>query len=155
MFAWIEGTPIAQWVSLSLYAYPLLLAVHIVGLAVVVGIFMMRDLRLVGCFKGLDPVAFLSLSKFAWVGFIFNAISGVMLFTSQAVTFAGNPAFLIKIACIIVGMALAGVIQSRLRADTQGGVDAFISRSTRTLAVCSLLTWTGAIIAGRLVAYII
>lgn len=155
MFMWIEGTPVAQWVSLSLYAYPMLLSVHIVGLAIVVGIFMMRDLRLIGCFKGLDPVAFLSLSKFAWIGFILNAISGVMLFTSQAVSFASNPAFLIKIACIIVGMVLAGVIQSWLRADTQGGVDVVISRSTRTLAVCSLLTWTGAIIAGRLVAYII
>ena len=155
MFTWMEGTPIAQWVSLSLYAYPMLLAVHIVGLAVVVGIFMMRDLRLLGCFEGLDPVAFLSLSKFAWVGFIFNAISGVMLFTSQAVTFAGNPAFLIKIGCILVGMALAGVIQSRLRVDLRAGGGSLISGSTRTLAVCSLLTWTGAIIAGRLVAYII
>jgi hypothetical protein len=155
MFTWIEGTPIAQWVSLSLYAYPLLLSVHIVGLAVVVGIFLMRDLRLIGFFKGLDPAAFLALSKFAWVGFIFNAISGVMLFTSQAVTFAGNVAFLIKIACILVGMVLAGVIQSRLRANIQAGADLVISRSFRTLALCSLLTWIGAIIAGRLVAYII
>lgn len=155
MFTWIEATPVAQWVSLSLYAYPLLLAVHIVGLAVVVGIFMMRDLRLVGLFSGLDPVAFLPLSKLAWLGFVFNAISGVMLFSSQAGTFAENPAFLIKIACIIVGMALAGVVQSRLRADMRGDADIVISHSTRTVALCSLLTWTGAIIAGRLVAYII
>lgn len=155
MFVWLEGTPIAQWVGLSLYAYPVLLSVHIVGLAIVVGIFVMRDLRLIGCFKGLDPVAFLAISKFAWVGFILNAVSGVLLFTSQAVTFAGNPAFLIKIACVLAGMVLAGVIQSSLRSDTQTGADFVISRTTRTVALCSLLTWTGAIIAGRLVAYIL
>jgi len=155
MFDWIEGTLIAQWVSLSLYAYPLLLSIHIVGLAVVVGIFMMRDLRLMGYFRGLDPVAFLSLGRIAWIGFFFNAVSGVMLFTSQAVTFSGNTAFLIKIAFILVGMALAVIIHSRLRNDEMATDKGEISRSTRTVAVCSLLTWTGAIIAGRLVAYII
>lgn len=155
MFIWLEGTPIAQWVSLSLYAYPMLLSVHIIGLAIVVGIFMMRDMRLMGFFKSLDPVAFLALSKFAWVGFIFNAISGVMLFTSQALTFAQNPAFLIKIACIIVGMVLAGLIQSRLRSELDSGAELMISRATRIVALFSLLTWTGAIIAGRLVAYIL
>lgn len=154
MFVWIEGTPVAQWVSLSLYAYPFLLSVHIVGLAVVVGLFMMRDLRLIGCFKALDPFAFLSLGRLAWTGFFFNTISGLMLFTSQALTFAGNTAFLIKIAFVITGMVLAGVIHSRLRASLHVG-SANISRSTRTVALCSLLTWTGAIIAGRLVAYIV
>ena len=69
MFAWLENTPVALWVGLSLWAYPLLLAVHIVGLAVVVGIFSMRDLRLLGCFPGLAPAAFLPLSRLAWVGF--------------------------------------------------------------------------------------
>ena len=38
MLLWLESTGIAQWVGLSLYAYPSLLALHITGLAVVVGI---------------------------------------------------------------------------------------------------------------------
>ena len=77
-----------------------------------------------------------------------------MLFTSQALTFASNTAFLIKIAFILAGMALAGVIHARLRAGLLSRTDD-ISRSTRTVALCSLLTWTGALIAGRLVAYIV
>lgn len=155
MLVWIEGTPVAQWVSLSLYAYPLLLCVHIIGLAVVVGIFMVRDLRLAGCFKGLDPLAFLSLGRVAWLGFFFNAVSGLMLFTSQAQTFAGNTAFLIKIAFILAGMVLAVVIEARLRRAVQQGGVPDDNRTTRTVALCSLLIWTGAIIAGRLVAYIV
>jgi len=58
MLVWIETTSVAQWVSLSLYAYPLLLCVHIIGLAVVVGIFMIRDLSLAGLFRCLVPLAF-------------------------------------------------------------------------------------------------
>ncbi len=154
MFAWIEATPVALWVSLSLWAYPALLSVHIIGLGIVVGIFLIRDLRLLGMYQGLHPAAFLSLSKFAWVGFIINAISGVLLFTSQATIFAENLAFLLKISMIILGMVLAGVIQSRMRAEIAVGAGAVISKSTKVVALISLLTWIGAIIAGRLVAYV-
>jgi len=155
MFIWLESTPIAMWVGLSLWAYPGLLAVHIVGLAVVVGIFSMRDLRLLGLFPGLQPAAFLPLSRLAWVGFIVNAISGILLFTSQAVTFVNNTPFLIKIVAILAGMALAGVIQSRLRGELAGvGSFAEVSNSTRIIAIASLACWLTAIIAGRLIAYL-
>ena len=155
MFAWLETTPIAMWVGLSLWAYPGLLAVHIVGLAVVVGIFSMRDLRLLGLFSGLQPAAFLPLSRLAWVGFIINAISGILLFTSQAVTFVNNTPFLIKIVAILAGMVLAGVIQSRLRGElAEAGNHAEISGATRAIALVSLTCWLTAIIAGRLIAYL-
>lgn len=157
MFAWLENTPVALWVGLSLWAYPLLLAVHIVGLAVVVGIFSMRDLRLLGCFPGLAPAAFLPLSRLAWVGFIVNAVSGILLFTSQAVTFVGNLPFLIKIAAIVAGMVLAGIIQTRLRGElvTTGPAAAVgeFSSSIRAIALVSLTCWLTAIVAGRLIAY--
>ena len=155
MFTALENSEIAMWVGLSLWAYPMLLSLHIVGLAIVVGIFSMRDLRLLGFFPGLQPAAFLPLSKLAWVGFIINAISGFLLFTSQAVTFVGSIPFLVKIGCIVSGMALAGVIQSRLRgelATTTGAVE--ISSSTRSIAMVSLMFWAAAIIAGRLIAYL-
>ena len=154
MFAWLETTPIAMWVGLSLWAYPMLLAVHIVGLAIVVGIFSMRDMRLLGLFPGLQPAAFLPLSKLAWIGFVINAISGILLFTSQAVIFVNNTPFLIKIVAILAGMALAGVIQSRLRSELAGVESVVeISGSTRTIAGVSLACWGTAIIAGRLIAY--
>lgn len=155
MFNQLETTPVAIWVGESLWAYPVLLSLHIIGLAIVVGIFSMRDLRLLGFFSGLQPAAFLPLSKLAWVGFVINAISGILLFTSQAVTFINSVPFLIKIGCIVAGMVVAGVIQSRLRgelADT--GSLVVVSNSTRILALLSLCLWFSAIIAGRLIAYI-
>lgn len=154
MFAWLETTPVAMWVSLSLWAYPMLLSVHIIGLAVVVGIFAVRDLRLLGVFPGLNPSAFLAIGKLAWAGFVLNALSGVLLFTSQAVTFAGNVPFLIKLSSIIAGMVMAGIIQSRLRTDLAAAGGASISRQTRIIAAVSLSLWTLVIITGRLVAYV-
>ncbi len=155
MFAQLENTSVALWVGESLWAYPILLVLHSVGLAIVVGIFAMRDLRLLGLFSGLQPAAFLPLSKLAWIGFIINAISGILLFTSQAVTFVSSTPFLLKISCIVAGMVLAGVIQSRLRGElANSGDDAVISGPTRLIALVSLLFWMAAIVAGRLIAYI-
>ena len=155
MFSWLENTPVAIWVGVSLWGYPLLLSLHVIGLAIVVGIFATRDLRLLGLFPGLHPAAFLPLSKLGWAGFLLNAVSGFLLFTSQASIFVSNTAFLIKIGCIVVGMVLAGVIQSRLRGELAAHHGAAgISNSTRVIALCSLSVWAAAIIAGRLIAYL-
>lgn len=155
MFATLETTELATWVAVSLWGYPIMLSLHVVGLAVVVGIFAMRDLCLLGLFPGIQPSAFLGLGKLGWVGFIVNAVSGFALFASQATVFVTSVPFLIKIACIVAGMVLAGVIQSRLRAELALGDSlAVVSNSTRTIALVSLMFWLAAIIAGRLIAYI-
>lgn len=154
MFEQLENTSVAIWVGESLWGYPLLLSLHVVGLAVVVGIFSVRDMRLLGLFSGIQPAAFLPLSKLAWIGFIINAISGILLFTSQAATFVNNVPFRLKISCIAAGMVLAGVIQSRLRGELAlGSEDTAISGSTKLMALVSLSFWLAALISGRLVAY--
>lgn len=156
MFATLEATAVATWVAESLWGYPVMLSLHVVGLAVVVGIFSMRDMRLLGLFAGIQPSAFLPLSKLAWVGFILNAVSGFALFSSQAVTFAESVPFLIKIASIVMAMVLAGFIQARLRNELElSSADAAISKSTKLMAMVSLILWMTAIIAGRLIAYIL
>jgi hypothetical protein len=155
MFSALENTSVALWVGQSLWGYPILLSAHIVGLAIVVGIFTMRDLRLLGFFSSLHPSAFLPLSRMAWMGFIINAVSGILLFTSQAVTFISSTPFLLKLACIIAGMVMAGVIQSKLRGElADSGEEAVMKGSIKTLAAASLLLWVTAIIAGRLIAYL-
>ena len=53
MFEWLETTAPAIWVGESLWGYPIMLGCHVVGLAIVVGLFMMRDLRLLGFFQGI------------------------------------------------------------------------------------------------------
>lgn len=155
MFEWLEYTPVAVWVGESLYGYPFMLSMHAVGLAIVVGIFAMRDLRLLGCFDGIQFASLKSLIKLGWSGFVINAISGVFLFTSQATMFADSTPFLFKISMIFLAAICAAVIQSRIRAeghnwDIAGRVTA---GSAQMLAALSILLWTGAIISGRLVAY--
>jgi len=77
------------------------------------------------------------------------------LFASQATVFITSVPFLVKIACIVAGMILAGVIQSRLRTEIGLSDSAvLISKPTKIIASISLMLWLAAIIAGRLIAYI-
>ena len=154
MFEWLENTPLAIWVGESLWAYPMWLGVHVTGLAVVVGLFAIRDLRLMGCFKDLAPEVFVAVGGIAWFGFTINAISGLALFSSQATSFVENIPFLFKISCIAAGFILALIIQGRIRREYVGaGSEVVIPASTKSLAAISLLFWVLATTNGRVIAY--
>ncbi|MCG8416245.1 MAG: hypothetical protein MI746_18655 [Pseudomonadales bacterium] len=155
MLTTLETTAIATWVGESLYAYPGLLACHIVGLAIVVGVFAMRDLRLLGVAADIDLAVFLELKRLAYAGFTINLVSGLLLFSSQASYLATSIPFLSKIVCVATGMVLAFFLNGRLGEDFTGSGHAVaIDAKTRGLACLSLACWCAAIIAGRLIAYI-
>lgn len=154
MFDWLESTPVAIWVGESSWAYPFWLSLHVIGLAIVVGIFAMRDLKLLGMFRGIEPTAFLSIIKLAWIGFAINAFSGALLFSSQATMFVTNKPFLIKISFIGIAAILAAVTQNKLRAALAAAPHGQVNVTARVIAACSLFFWFGAIVAGRLIAYV-
>lgn len=156
VFEWLESTALAIWVGESLWGYPIMLGTHAIGLAIVVGIFVMLDLRILRVVRGISFNAFLSLYRLAWTGFVFNAVSGSALFASQATTFVESAPFLIKISAVIVGVVLGIFIQRRLktRAADWDSADANIELSATVIASLSLICWIGAIFAGRLIAYL-
>ena len=147
MLVWIENTSLALWVGTSLWAYPVLLSAHITGLAVIVGIIAMRDFHLLGFINGVTEANFLELKKLAYCGFLINGISGIMLFASQASYLSTNLPFLVKLFFIGSGMLLASKIYEKIEKNTS-------RTSTKILAILSLISWFGAITAGRLIAYI-
>jgi len=156
VFEWLEETRLALWVGESLWGYPLLLSLHIVGLAMVAGIFTMLNIRLLGILKEIEFSPLIGLFRLAWIGLLINALSGVGLFSSQATTFVTSTPFLVKIAAIFVGVIIATRILKVVRHDAVGW-DAGTSlpdQSVKVLAVASLLCWIVAIVGGRLIAYL-
>lgn len=152
---WLEYSALADWVGASLWGYPIMLGLHAVGLGVVVGILAMVDLRVAGCFSKLEMVPLKSLIKIAWAGFIVNFISGFSLFASQATYFITHKAFIIKIIAIFLAIINAAFLQNLLRqhaASWDGG--AAVSMNAKVLAISSLILWSVAMIAGRLIAYV-
>lgn len=155
IFEWLETTRIALWVGESLWGYPIMLSLHVVGLAIIVGIFVMRDLRLLGLFEGVSYAGLAGLVKIGWIGFIVNALSGAALFSSQATMFVESTPFLLKIASIFLAVIVAAFIQNRSR-DKAAAWDAGEKPDTtvRIAAAVSLTLWISAIVSGRLIAYL-
>ena len=156
MLEWLEYTSLSIWVAESIWGYPIMLSLHIIGLAVVVGIFTVYNFRLLGLFNSLEFEPFLDFFRLAWLGLLVNFVSGFTLFGSQATFYITNIPFLVKIFSIISGSLLAFKIQLRL----QSNVNAWDERTAQpnkkdhSFAVISLVLWTSAIFGGRLIAYL-
>lgn len=151
MFIWLENTSLALWVGESYYAYPALLSLHIVGLAIVVGLSSMQNLKMLGFFSGLALEGQSALVKLALAGFCLNLFSGLLLFSSQASYLVTSLPFLLKISFIASAMVVSVLIQSRIK-STATAISS--NSSLKLLALAALLLWSSAIIAGRLIAYV-
>jgi small-conductance mechanosensitive channel len=151
----IENTPLAAWVreSTDIYAYTLILAVHAVGLAIVVGFSTAVALRLLGFAKGIPLAAMRGIFPIVVFGFCINAVSGILLFIAEPIKMLGMPAFIGKLLLIACGMTVAWLLQKRVFAD-QAAMDADrVPAGGRRLAWASLTFWYLALIVGRLTGY--
>ncbi|HEX6993559.1 MAG TPA: hypothetical protein VF339_05365 [Gammaproteobacteria bacterium] len=154
-FARLEQSGLGQWVSASIEGYPIMITLHSVGLAVVAGLAVAIDLRLLGYFRSIPLTSLRTFFTIAWLGFLVNFLSGAALFTSQATTYVTDLTFLLKMAFVLVGAATIGYLQPAVARIGDGyGADAVVPSGTRTAAVVSLAVWAGAVVTGRLIAYL-
>ena len=143
-----------MWVvsSDSIWAYPMILTLHTVGLAIVVGAAIVIDLRLLGVGHQIPLSEMNRAFRIFWLGFLINLLSGLVLFVSEAADKAAQPVFLIKLIFIAVGVFTTTRIRRAVfRPDEP--LDR-LPPGARTLAAASLVLWAGAIVAGRLMAYL-
>ena len=153
LWTWLESTALALWVAESEFAYPLLLALHIFGLALAVGIRTIIDMSILGTFPEIRPVMLRKLFPIVWIALALNMISGLMLFISQATLLVNNLPFLTKISLIILQVILTSYVFQNINIHSHDLKHRSPIR-IRLLAMGSLVLWLGIIIAGRLIAYV-
>jgi hypothetical protein len=154
-FAWLESTPIADFIRTVPWAYPALETAHYIGLACLVGGIMLIDLRLLGFARSLPMRPVLGLLRFVWAGFIINAVSGTLIFIYGATSFSANSAFRLK----MVLMLLAGINAAIFTVAVARSGDAWVEsgqipRPVKAIATASFVLWLGVVTAGRWMAYI-
>ena len=155
LLAQLEHSGVVTWVheSTSLFAYPSILLLHTIGMALVVGIAAAIDLRILG-FAPAIPLA--PLERFLpvlWMGFWINAVTGTVLFAVDATAKATSPDFLIKMAFIALALINLRLIRTRVFRDPDLDTQP-LTTEAKVLAGTSLLFWLGAIVSGRLLAYV-
>jgi len=152
----IEETQFCIWVreSGSLWAYPLILFLHTVGLGCVAGMSAAIDLRVIGFAPRLPIAPMARFYPIMWLGFWVNAASGVILLAADAATKLISPVFYIKMSCIFIAVWIMIALRKRLFADADNPIVAPAAPMAKLLAWVSLAAWLGAITAGRLQAYL-
>jgi hypothetical protein len=156
MTAWLEGTALATWVrqSPSLWAYPAVLTLHTVGLGIVVGASAVIDLRLLGWAPRIRVATLAPLFRLILWGFVLNAATGLLLFIADATTKSGQLVFYVKLGLIFVALWCTFSARRIVHANSESSTVDVIPAWGGRLATASLLLWTGAITAGRLMAYL-
>lgn len=152
----VQGSAAAQWIagSESLLAYPTILTLHTVGMAIVVGTCAVMALRVLGVAPDMPLTGFRHAPRLVWSGFTLNAATGVGLFAMDAVHKASQPVFFVKLALIALALLCYAQLRRRVFAGPSAE-DVRIGPDVKALALISLILWTGATVAGRLMAYLV
>jgi hypothetical protein len=135
------------WLQSHPFAYPLVEALHILGVALLVGNLALVELRVWG--RGAElPVralARLALAA-ALTGFGLVAASGLLMFAANAAELLANRAFTLKMGLVMLAGLNAALFHAR---DGLGRLD----RVARAQTALSLGLWVVVIICGRWIAY--
>lgn len=151
----LEQLGFSAWVreSSSIWAYPTVLFLHTMGLAIVIGLNVGIDLRILGLAPEVPLGPMIRFFPLIWVGFCVNALSGSILLIADATTKMTNPVFYIKMVFIILALVNLRFLKTHVFLDPL--VDKRPpSNNARIMAVTSIILWFAATTAGRLMAYI-
>jgi hypothetical protein len=128
------------------WLYGLVVVVHYFALCMCVGTIVLLDLRILGVAARHQPLLPLAeqLRPWTWWAFGSAAVSGVLLFATKAVSYAGATPFHVKM--LIIGLAVASAMAVERSVPAWDQVRVMPVTAT-TLALVSIVLWLGAVLA--------
>lgn len=156
MLGAIEASGLGGAMRNSLWLYPAVEIIHIIGFAVLFGSIAMFDLRLLGVSRSL-PVRALARHLLPWtVGSLMLIVpSGLAMFSAHASDFVSNGAFLLKLVLLFAAATNAAAFHAgAYRTVDQWDRDRATPAAARMHATLSLMLWIAVIACGRLLAYL-
>lgn len=152
----IESSALAGTLRQSVWAYPLVNAGHILGIALLVGGIVPLDLRLLGAWRTYPVAPLLHILRLtAGAGLGLAIVCGLLLFSTAATDYANSPLFLGKMVVVLLGVLNALVLARVISRDAVRNlpVSAAMPLSLQVGALISLVAWIAALLLGRLLGY--
>jgi hypothetical protein len=145
----LEGLPLAEAMRRARWGYAAASTGHVAGVAALFGAVLALDLRLLGAWRSVDHGALARvLVPVAAGGLALAAGCGGLLFLAQPAHYLGEPLFLAKMALVALGAGHAAAVH------LSGGLAGADPRARRRAGAVSLAAWTGALVAGRMIAFV-
>jgi hypothetical protein len=154
---WLDQTSAGAAIRQSLWLFPAIETVHLLGMAALVGIITVLDLRLLGWAMPRQRVSQVAarLLPWAWLGFCVQIVTGALLFSSEAVKIYGNPAFRLKMLLLVLAGAQALIFQTivhrKLPAWDERPSLPFMAK---VMGMISILLWVAIVTAGRFIGFV-
>ena len=143
----VQASEVAVLLRQSRWTYPAVNALHVLGVALLVGAIAPMDLRLIGVWRGDVPLRTVVrlLRPVAAFGAALAVATGTLLFAVQATDYVALPLFFAKIGLVALGLVHALM--------NPGIVEASRGRQRRAGAL-SLAIWVVVLAFGRLLGYL-
>jgi hypothetical protein len=152
LFQWFEATAIGTVVRESLWLFPVIECVHLLGLALLGGAVLVVDLRLLGLGLRSQPVAELARKLHPWLAGALGTMiaTGLPLMLSEAIKCYYSPPFWYKMGFLLLATLFTFSVRRRVTAAEAGQVRPIFQKLT---AVVSLGLWFGVGFSGRWIAF--
>lgn len=155
MFTWLESTSYAEWIQVSLWGWAIMLVMHAVGTATIVGVNFVAGLRVAGFFRPLPTTSLSAMINLSWIALAFNLFSGFSLFMSNASNYVQDMSFVAKMLFVVIASIATWQLQKALKAnaaewDSTGAVSA----KGYQIALAVLVLYSFTVVIARLIAYL-
>lgn len=153
---WLHHTTISvalqgqvQWL------WPVCESLHFAGLALLLGVAGMFDLRLMGLMKKVPIAVVAEFMPWAVVGFVINLTTGLIFVISEPAQYFSNPTWWVKVA-FLVAAGLNAIVYQAAFASRAARLppDADTPTSFKIIGALSLVSWLGVLWAGRMLPFI-
>jgi hypothetical protein len=151
-FQWCEHSGIGDTIRRSTWLFPLIEAIHLLGLGLIGGAVLVVDLRLLGLGLRRHSVAQLARDTQPWLvgSLILMITTGSLLFLSEAIKCYYHPAFWMKMASLFLAIVFTFTVQRKVTAADEAQVSPFWCK---LVAVISVVLWSGVGIGGRWIGF--
>ena len=151
-FQWCEQSGIGAAIRQSSWLFPLIEAIHLLGLGAIGGAVLVVDLRLLGLGLRRQSVAQLARDAQPWlIGSLFlMASTGGLLFLSEAIKCYYHEAFWFKMASLFLAIVFTFTIQRKVITASETRLQPVWSK---VVALVSVMLWSGVGVGGRWIGF--
>jgi hypothetical protein len=150
---WLASDFITRYQNVHPWAWKTLETIHFMGLCLLFGVVVVGNLRLLGWMRNAPLEGFHRLLPWGVWGFVVNSVTGMLFFIGQAFQYIENPAFHLKILCILLAGADVLYLTWHDEVWELGPGDA-APAMVKVLAASQIVLWVGVIYFGRMLPYL-
>lgn len=145
-FQWCQDSAVGVAIRESVWMFPIIEAVHLLGLALIGGAVLIVDLRLAGLALRTQPAPTIAGDAEPWLlgSLAVMIVTGLLLFVSEALKCYYSPPFWFKMTFLALAIAFTFTLRRRVARDASAA-----PWLMRGVAIVSVLLWSGVGLMGR------